>query len=680
MFPPNPQEMGEGESDSWAVGLRSVFSVAKTPIRCLDMRNRRSITRLPAPRALLPLSFLAVLNCAEPTPSPTFELSGVIEGFYGPPWSHGDRLDILRFMGGVGLDVYIYAPKDDPFHRSRWRDPYPEDERQQLQELVVTAQQAGVEFWYAISPGLTITYSDSTDYRDLVHKIDQVADLGVEHFGLFVDDVPPQLTHDADREAFGTLARAHVALTNKLHEHLAARGQTLALTPTTYTNAWGDLEYLAEIGAGVAQEVTILWTGPDVASPTISAAQASDWGRLLQRKPLLWDNYPVNDYARWRLFLGPFTGRAADLAGATLGIIANPMNEAHASMIPLATLADYARDPSGYDPRQSLGGALEMLYGEDAEALNPFVGVFGDYGWDENLFEPLYILSDTIYVAPIEDALTQLQTALTDLERSSATNGALRALRDELEPFATRQRERLAELGRSRAYEERNGLLVYRSELDRIVAAQTTTSVVVDGNLSEWRNADWRPLYRSGQSTDIRVAFRRDDEFLYLAIATQYRNIRVRGGLMLGEADHIAIVIDGDPMDGAIGKDDLFVLLPPPNNIANAEPVVTALPFEGFMAKWLADNHALTFTEFHLSTFGSDPSPVVAPMADGLKYGTRRTRTGYSAELALPHLGRDRLRLSLTVTYTSGGRRVASLSRRNYPANPTTFAEIRLNH
>ena len=97
------------------------------------------------------------------------------------------------------------------------------------------------------------------------------------------------------------------------------------------------------------------------------------------------------------------------------------------------------------------------------------------------------------------------------------------------------------------------------------------------------------------------------------------------------------------------------------------------------MAKWLADNHALTFTEFHLSTFGSDPSPVVAAMADGLEYGTRRTRTGYSAELALPHLGRDRLRMSLTVTSTSGGKRVASLSRRNYPANPTTFAEILLH-
>ncbi len=46
-----------------------------------------------------------------------FQTRGVIEGFYGPPWSHQDRLDVLRFMGREGLNTYIYAPKDDPYHR-----------------------------------------------------------------------------------------------------------------------------------------------------------------------------------------------------------------------------------------------------------------------------------------------------------------------------------------------------------------------------------------------------------------------------------------------------------------------------------------------------------------------------------------------------------------------------------
>jgi hypothetical protein len=63
-------------------------------------------------------------------------------------------------------------------------------------------------------------------------------------------------------------------------------------------------------------------------------------------------------------------------------------------------------------------------------------------------------------------------------------------------------------------------------------------------------------------------------------------------------------------------------------------------------------------------------------MASGASYAVRPAPGGYTAELALPHLDRDRLRISLTVTTTAGRKRVASLSRRNYPANPTTFAEI----
>jgi len=74
-----------------------------------------------------------LLSCATaPTPAQdhhadraSFQYLGVIEGFYGPPWSHQDRLDILAFMEEVGLADYVYAPKDDPYHRARWRDPYP---------------------------------------------------------------------------------------------------------------------------------------------------------------------------------------------------------------------------------------------------------------------------------------------------------------------------------------------------------------------------------------------------------------------------------------------------------------------------------------------------------------------------------------------------------------------------
>src|SRR5258706_10868738 len=42
---------------------------------------------------------------------------GIIEGFYGPPYSHADRLWLIDKLGAWGLNRYVYAPKDDPLHR-----------------------------------------------------------------------------------------------------------------------------------------------------------------------------------------------------------------------------------------------------------------------------------------------------------------------------------------------------------------------------------------------------------------------------------------------------------------------------------------------------------------------------------------------------------------------------------
>ena len=54
-------------------------------------------------------------------------LTGVIEGFYGPPWSWEQRLDVMAWCHERGMTHYVYAPKDDPLHRERWREPYADD-------------------------------------------------------------------------------------------------------------------------------------------------------------------------------------------------------------------------------------------------------------------------------------------------------------------------------------------------------------------------------------------------------------------------------------------------------------------------------------------------------------------------------------------------------------------------
>ena len=81
-------------------------------------------------------------------------LRGIVEGFYGTPWTFEDRADLIKFSGKHKLNAYIYAPKDDPYHRNKWREPYPEDKIKDLKDLISIGEKNKVRFIFAVSPGL----------------------------------------------------------------------------------------------------------------------------------------------------------------------------------------------------------------------------------------------------------------------------------------------------------------------------------------------------------------------------------------------------------------------------------------------------------------------------------------------------------------------------------------------
>ncbi len=73
-----------------------------------------------------------------------------------------------------GLNTYVYAPKDDTKHRSRWRDLYSPEESSELSQLIHMSKRYGIKFVYALSPGLDITYSSEKDLSALKRKFHQV--------------------------------------------------------------------------------------------------------------------------------------------------------------------------------------------------------------------------------------------------------------------------------------------------------------------------------------------------------------------------------------------------------------------------------------------------------------------------------------------------------------------------
>ena len=300
-----------------------------------------------------------------------FAIRGVIEGFYGNPWTHEQRLDCIRFIGRHGMNTFLYGPKDDPLVRRRWREPYDDGALARLREVADVAAESGVDLAYAISPGLSIRYSSAADRAALLAKLEQVASLGVSRFALLLDDLPPELAHDEDRAVYPDLATAHAALASAVAAGLGDE-RHLMVCPLVY-HGTGDEPYLSTLAAALDPRVDLMWTGREICSRVLRADDARRFADRAGRPPLYWDNYPVNDVAMgWELHIGPYRGRDAGLGEVARGVLANPMELAEASKIPLATIADYLSDPHRYDPEASIARAIREVAGVDAPAFAVF--------------------------------------------------------------------------------------------------------------------------------------------------------------------------------------------------------------------------------------------------------------------------------------------------------------------
>ncbi len=290
-------------------------------------------------------------------------ICGVVEGFYGRPWSAAQRRQLFNWMKGWGMNTYLYAPKDDLKHRLFWRDLYSAAEAAELRALVRACRSNGLRFIYALAPGLDLSHASRKDSARLRRKADQLIHLGCRDFTLAFDDIAPALSK-ADAKMFGSLAAAQSAVTNDFLKYVRARipDSTLCFCPTHYCERMSgpvrQSDYLKQLGRRLDLAIEIFWTGPEIISETISMDSIRALQGVLRRKPLLWDNLHANDYDSRRIYLGPYSGRPLELRAGVAGILSNPNCEFEANYIPLSTLAMYAQAKDPWDPRRAFQAAL----------------------------------------------------------------------------------------------------------------------------------------------------------------------------------------------------------------------------------------------------------------------------------------------------------------------------------
>lgn len=256
--------------------------------------------------------------------------TGVIEGFFGPQWPEEDRLSFASFLARYGGDFYIYAPKQDPYLRKKWREAWPSDYVDKLRNYAKTFHHEGIQFGVGFSPFGLGEHLTQEDINLLSQKLTTLNEIGIDLLGLFFDDMP------TDKN----LARTQIEALKVIQSFFK---QKIIFCPSYYTpdpildKVFGQRpeNYLEEIAEGVSGDVSIAWTGPKVISPVIDEAHLLEVGKLLKRKPFIWENLFANDGPRNCKFLKlkPFSGRDEKAFKATEAFGLNLMNQPELSKI-----------------------------------------------------------------------------------------------------------------------------------------------------------------------------------------------------------------------------------------------------------------------------------------------------------------------------------------------------------
>ena len=307
---------------------------------------------------------------------------GIIEGYYGRPWTWEAREETVAFLAPHGYRFYFYAPKADPWLRRRWQEPYPEDGAERLARLAERCRELDVRFGVGLSPYEIYHHFDDAARDSLARKLALFDELGVRDLALLFDDMRGDVPDLADRQA---------EIVHWAAERTGA--DRVVVCPTYYSDdpvldrVFGERppDYLERLGALLDPAIQVFWTGEEVCSREFSAGHLRRVAEQLGRRPFLWDNYPVNDGQRMSqyLHLRGFTGRPASLAAHVAAHGINPALQPTLTRLPALTLAESYRLGDAYEYGAALRrAAIEVLGRELGVRVHEDILTLQDVGLD----------------------------------------------------------------------------------------------------------------------------------------------------------------------------------------------------------------------------------------------------------------------------------------------------------
>jgi hyaluronoglucosaminidase len=281
---------------------------------------------------------------------------GIVEGFFGPSWPEEARKTFAPFMKNYGGDFYIYAPKRDAFLRKSWREYWPVEYLNFLEDLKQNFNSHGIKFGVAISPFGLGTEISNEDWKHLREKLKILSNLKLDYLGLFFDDMP-----STDK-----LLDVQKSVVNLAKEYFS---DGLIFCPSYYSfdpildKVFGARPplYVEALSQAIAAGVEVCWTGPKVISDEIPASHLIEVSQLIGRKPFIWENLFANDGPKNCKFLKLryFSGRDEHFLDQISGISFNLMNQPYLSQ--LLYLASVMVLKNKLEPAQAFEASCKTL-------------------------------------------------------------------------------------------------------------------------------------------------------------------------------------------------------------------------------------------------------------------------------------------------------------------------------
>ena len=352
---------------------------------------------------------------------PSVKLRGFVEGFYGYPWSFEDRLSLMSESSEFKMNTYIYAPKDDPYHKDQWRELYPDDKAEELRQLAAEGKKDNMSFCWSVHPGSGFNYYTDDDYNSLIAKFEQLYSLGVRQFGISYDDLGGSVSGSQHADIINRVNREFVQVKGDV--------KPLIVVGTRYCNGWGPsmYSYFKPFWQNLDDDVVVMWTGANTMSAITK--EAYEWPKtqtgVTGKNLAAWWNYPVNDYCDGNLMMSPLENLDNDVDNLS-GFFLNPMSQAEASKVAIFSGADYSWNIGGFERTSSWVRAIDELVPEASEAFQRFADNIS-YIKDGFEFDESRYLVDTI------DAFkTALQNKDGVIEAASALKAEFTTMKNDV--------------------------------------------------------------------------------------------------------------------------------------------------------------------------------------------------------------------------------------------------------